>query len=273
LIVFVVGTTSTGKTTFAEALAATLGSLAGPMPASVLRDNADDKPRPDLLEALPRRLVIAEELSAAQHLHPDQIKRLTGGSPVAARGMRSNTYVSKIPAFTPWLVTNSAPTILNADVALWRRIVAVPFDQQIKPGEEEFNYRERLMREAREAILAWVVEGYLAYCEAPESIFDIPTAAKQINADLRDEMSDTDAFLAEDCVRDARARITPLHLFEAYQEWCERNNIANRDRLSGVKFGKEISGKGFAKKQAKIDGHPVWFRVGIKLKNQQETSP
>lgn len=269
LVVFVVGTTSTGKTTFAEALASTLGALAGPMPASVLRDNADDKPRPDLLEALPRRLVIAEELSAAQHLHPDQIKRLTGGSPVAARGMRSNTYVYKTPAFTPWLVTNSAPTIANADVALWRRIVVVPFDQQIKPGEEVFNYRERLMREAREAVLAWAVEGYTDYCDAPESIFDIPTGAKQVNMDLRDEMSDTDAFLAEDCVRVPNGRVSPTHLFEAYQEWCERSSIPARDRLSATKFGKEVTGKGLTKKQIRVDGQPVWFRVGIKLKNQQ----
>lgn len=266
LLIFVVGTTSTGKTTFAEALRESLGSLAGPIPASVFRDNADDKPRPDLLDALPKRLVISEELSAAQHLHTDQIKRLTGGSLISARGMRSNRYAHAQPAFTPWLVTNAVPTITGADVALYRRLIVVPFEVHMPPDKEDPNYRKRLMRDGREAILAWAVEGYDKYVRDPRSLTRIPAGALQAFADVRDDMSELDVFIAERCVRTPEARIVPKELYNEYVMWCEENNINNRDRVSGTKFGRELTAKGFYKKQAKIDGHGVWFRVGIALR-------
>jgi putative DNA primase/helicase len=268
LILFVIGKSSSGKTTFVESVQAALGSLAGPMPASVLRDNTDDKPRPDLLAAFPRRIVVAEELSAAQHLHPDQIKRLTGGGLVSARGMRSNAYMERTPAFIPWIVTNHAPTINSADVALYRRLVAVPFNQQIPRGKENITYRKRLLVEAREAVLAWLIEGYNMYAEAPASIYDIPEGALAANQSLRDEMSDVDVFLAECCVRERGARAIPSHLYDEYRVWCERNDVAQRDRISGTKFGRELSAKGFDKKQLRIDGTPTWFRVGLRLKER-----
>lgn len=270
LLIFVIGKSSTGKTTFAESLSAALGDLAGPMPASVLRDNADDKPRPDLLGALPKRIVIAEELSAAQHLHPDQIKRLTGGGVVTARAMRSNVYVSRVPAFTPWLVMNSAPTINSADVALYRRILVVPFNEQIKHGAEIIDYRERLITESREAILAWAVEGYDAYSADPEALWRVPRGALEANQQLRDEMSDVDSFLAEVCIRDSRSYVIPTHLYEEYQIWCEANSISTRDRVSGTKLGRELGAKGFDKKQVKIGGHPTWVRTGLKLRKNAD---
>lgn len=270
LILFIIGKSSSGKTTFVESVQAALGSLAGPMPASVLRDNTDDKPRPDLLAAFPRRIVVAEELSAAQHLHPDQIKRLTGGGLVSARGMRSNAYMERTPAFIPWIVTNSAPTINSADVALYRRLVAIPFNQQIPRGKENITYRKRLLTEAREAVLAWLVEGYNMYAEAPASIYDIPAGALAANQSLRDEMSDVDVFLAECCVRRSGARALPSHLYDEYRVWCERNDVAPRDRISGTKFGRELSAKGFDKKRVKVEGKPVWFRVGLRLRGKDE---
>lgn len=266
LLIFVVGTTSTGKTTFAEALRETLGGLAGPIPVSVFRDNADDKPRPDLLDALPKRLVISEELSAAQHLHTDQIKRLTGGSLISARGMRSNRYAHAQPAFTPWLVTNAVPTITGADVALYRRLIVVPFEVHMPPEKEDPTYRRRLMLEGREAILAWALEGYNAYASDPRSISRIPAGAVQAFADVRDDMSELDVFIAERCNRVPEARVIPKELYNEYVMWCEENNIGNRDRVSGTKFGRELTAKGFYKKTFKVDGRPVWFRVGITLR-------
>lgn len=265
LLVFVVGTTSTGKTTFAEALRVALGDLAGPIPTSVFRDNSDDKPRPDLLGALPKRLVISEELSGAQHLHVDQIKRLTGGSLISARGMRSNRYAHLQPAFTPWLVTNAVPTITGADVALYRRLVVVPFNVFMPPDREDPNYRKRLMREAREAILAWAVAGYDAYVRDPKSLTQIPAGAQSAWESVRNDMSEVDTFLADRCVRDPEARILPSRLYEEYEDWCASNGITGRDKLSGTKFGREINGKGFDKKNVKTDGKVVHFRVGLRL--------
>jgi P4 family phage/plasmid primase-like protien len=271
LLVVAAGPTSTGKTTFAEAFAAALGDYAGPMPASVLRDNADDKPRPDLLDALPKRVVIAEELGTAQHLHPDQIKRLTGGSTVAARGMRANTYVYRVPAFTPWLVTNSAPTVSGADQALWRRLLVVPFTVQIPLAEEKPQIRQLLTSEARAAVLRWAVDGYLAWVELVTrggTLLDMPLSVVEANMQFRSDMSDLDGFIAEACVLGAEESCAPRELYDAYQHWCERGNVSVRDQLSERRFGMEITAKGYHKKSIRTEEGPRSVRCGIALNPQ-----
>jgi P4 family phage/plasmid primase-like protien len=264
LLVALVGPTSTGKTTFAAAVQSALGPYAGPMPMSVFRDNPDDKPRPDLLDALPRRFVVAEEMSAAVHLHSDQIKRLTGGSSVVAvRGMRANTYVNRVPAMTPWLVSNSPPSVNGTDTALWRRLLAVPFETRI--AEERAAFAEQLRAEAGEAILAWAVDGYAAYVDdvrRGNKLVDIPEAALETNATFREGLSDIDVFLREMTEPGAEYTVNRTQLYEEYVAWCERNGMKP---ATSVLLGRELAGRGYGVRSARVDGVPRHVRTGLRL--------
>jgi putative DNA primase/helicase len=229
----------------------------------VFRDNPDDKPRPDLLDALPRRFVVAEELSSVIHLYADQIKRLTGGSVVAVRGMRANTYVNRVPAFTPWIVANSAPTVNGTDTALWRRLLVVPFETRIP--EERASYAEHMRGEAGEAVLAWAVEGYAAYVDSVrrgERLVDIPAAALETNVTFREGLSDVDTFLAEMTESGSEYSASRSQLYEEYAAWCERNGMKAG---SSVLFGRELAGRGYGVRSVRVDGTPRHFRVGLRL--------
>lgn len=269
LMIACIGDTSTGKSTFAEAIASALGQYAGSANMTIFRDNQDDKPRPDIMRVLPMRFVYAEEASRSWHLHPDQIKRLTGGTPITARGMRSNTYVDSIPAFTPWLVTNHVPTIEGADAALWRRIVVVPFDVQIPKTEEDARFRETLTSPAgRAAILAWLVAGYRAYLADPDALQTIPTGAMIANAKFRAEVSDLAVFLSEVCEMgmpdDREYWADPTELYHAYRAWCESNGVSAKDTMSSTAFGRQMGE--WPRVKAKVEGKGVWVRKGIRLK-------
>jgi putative DNA primase/helicase len=266
LMVVALGDSSTGKTTFAEAVSGALGAYAGSANMTIFRDNQDDKPRPDLLRVLPKRFVYAEEASRSWHLHPDQIKRLTGGAPVTARAMRANEYVDRIPSFTPWLFSNHAPTIDGGDTALWRRMLVVPFDVVIPKSEEDAGFRLRLASPVgRQAILAWLVRGYQAYLRAPDSLQEIPAGAMVANAKFRAEVSDLSMCLEDICEFGPDLFCAPDELYQAYRTWCEINNTAPRDVMSGTKFGREVNGE-YAKKMMKVDGKPVRMRVGLQIK-------
>ena len=267
ILVALVGPTSTGKTTFAATVMSALGPYAGPMPMSVFRDNPDDKPRPDLLDALPRRFVVAEELSAAVHLHSDQIKRLTGGSVVAVRGMRANTYVNRVPAFTPWLVSNSPPTVNGTDTALWRRLLVVPFETRIP--QERAGFAETMRAEAGAAVLAWAVEGYQMYVDSVrrgDSLLDIPAAALETNVLFREGLSDIDVFLAEMTESGGEYSVNKTHLYEEYAAWCDRMGLRAG---SAVLFGRELSGRGYLSKSVRIDGEPRYLRTGLRLRKER----
>lgn len=270
LMVVCIGDTSTGKTTFAEAVASCLGAYAGSANMTIFRDNQDDKPRPDLLRVLPMRFVYAEEASRSWYLHPDQIKRITGGAPMTARGMRANIYLDTVPAFTPWLVTNHAPTIEGADAALWRRLVVVPFDVQIPETEEDARFAALLgSASGRAAILAWLAEGYRGYLADPDSLQEIPLGAWAANAKFRAEVSDLAVFMHEVCEIGARDdlayRVTPDDLYQAYRTWCSNTGVQPKDVLSQTRFGREFSSP-HPKKSYKEDGKSKWYRQGIRLR-------
>lgn len=265
LMIVCMGPTSTGKTTFGEALRNALGGYASEVNLSIFRDNQDERSRPDLVAALPKRIVVAEEVSAQWHMHPDQIKRLTGGSQISARLPHKGQYLQRIPAFTPWLMTNGVPTIEGADQALYRRLVVVPWITQIPASEEDADAKAEMIRTAREAILAWAVRGYELWRGAADSLTDIPLSAFASNVEFRAELSDFDRFLNEVCDRSPDYRELPSRLYEAYVIWCEKNGVANKDRVSNTRFGRELNGKELYKKQVKVDGNPVWYRIGIRL--------
>jgi P4 family phage/plasmid primase-like protien len=263
------GPTSTGKTTFAKALAAALGDYAAPTSMTVFRDNQDERPRPDLVKVLSKRFVYAEEASASWRLHPDQIKRITGGAPISARVPYAKEYMDIVPAFTPWLLTNHAPTIEGADAALWRRVIVVPFDVQIPQNEEDDAFVKMLSSdEGRAAVLAWLVAGYQMYLDNPDVLSFIPAGAEAAGRRFRAEVSDFASAMEELCdygEPDAY-RVGPTQLYQAYIVWCDNHRIKEHDRYSLKRFGSEIKGLGYIRKQVKIDGKPTWFITGMRLK-------
>jgi P4 family phage/plasmid primase-like protien len=277
LMVACYGPTSTGKTTFAKAIQAALGEYAGSTAMTIFRDNQDERSRPDLVRVLGKRFVYAEEASASWHLHPDQIKRLTGGAPITARVPFAKEYMELVPAFTPWLLTNAAPTIEGADAALWRRFLVVPFSEQIPQSEEDAEFEERMLsEEGATAILAWLVEGYQMYLDAPDSIQQTPLGAIEATMEFRADVSDLDRCIADVCDigEPADYFVLPSQLYSAYIAWCEEHGVKERDRISLIMLGRQLEGKGYKRSSSRKvkgrEGKPVPVRSGLRLKEGWE---
>lgn len=154
------GPTTTGKSQLFTALDRLLGSYAAAIGPSVFRGNLDERPRPDLVAAMPRRVAVASEASEAWALHADQVKRLTGGEPLPYRNLFEGI-VKREPRFTPVVVCNEFPRITGADAATKKRIIAVQFDRELAPGQEDPAFKERFLADPRtyEGLLARLVAG------------------------------------------------------------------------------------------------------------------
>lgn len=262
------GKTSTGKTTFAEALRTALGGYASTFNLSLFRASQDERPRVDVLEALPRRLIMAEEVSSAWHLHADQVKRATGNGMWEARGLYGKGYISRVPAFTPWIATNNTPTIEGSDPALMRRIRNIPFTQQVSQDEEDGLYKSKLRApEVLEAILAWAVAGWELWL-ADESLTDMPDAVSAQLAEIGDTINDFQEMMADLFDRDATA-VTPADsLYDAYTTWCVSNDVEGKDRLNKNAFGRKLTQAGYARDNIRIDGEMTRVRYGVRLKGK-----
>lgn len=267
LLIFAKGPTSTGKSAFANAVTTALGSYAGPFNMSMMRDNQDEKPRADIVEALSQRVIFASETSSAWYLHADAIKRLTGGDEIKARLLHSNNYLAKIPSFTPWIMTNEVPSITAADLALDRRLVVIPFDQVVAYADEDFTMIEQLRRKGSDAVISWAVDGlrrWLRSKNRDQLGFNMPVSSVEAKFEFSSQLSPIHLFLDEMCERadasDVDYRVPVPDLYAAYEMWCAVNGI--RDAVSKIEFGKRLSGVGIGT----FIRESVRFRTGVRLK-------
>lgn len=269
-IIVCMGPTSSGKGTFMTAVLSALGTYGGTANLTIFRDNQDERPRADLADVMMKRIIFCDEASHNWKLHPDQIKRMTGAGAISARRPFARAAVTAIPAFTPWLMTNSVPSIEGADKAVRRRLVVVPFGEEISAVEEDSTFATRLA-EQREAILVWAVAGYNELMSMGMSAgLEAPMGAWAIREEFTDAMSNLDSFIAECCVTGSDYAGRPDVLADQWIDWQTRNDISGRDKLSVRQFALALNANGYVMITKKVDGKAAKVRQGIDLNSQYE---
>lgn len=269
LLFMIQGATSSGKSTVVEAVAYALGEYASTFSMSLFRSEKQAGANPQLFRVMTRRFIRVSETSSEWTLHADQIKRVTGGSDhLEARLLYSNELVSAAPAFTPWIVCNDPPVINGADLALYRRMFTVPFNETIPEDEEDVRISERLHTpEGSAAVLAWLVEGWKAW--GTEGLRDTPAAITAATMKTREELSEFDAFLRDCTSGSAESAVASKDLYTAYTSWCEDSGVKGNDVESANSFGRSLSkrGYGIVKKRLPESRSRVSLRTGMRLRS------
>lgn len=262
------GPTTSGKGTFIGALSAMLGDYAAITNLTIFRDNQDERPRADLADAILKRIVFMDEASHSWKLHPDQVKRMTGAGEISARRPFAKASVVRRPAFTPWLLTNSAPHIEGADSALKRRLIVVPFAEMLRDDEVDVELADRLtLPEVRAAVLQWALRGYdslrtMGYEEGLAT----PLDAMAVRGEFTSQMSDFDAFLAKLCDVGDEFRELPSQLASAWEQWMDTNGLQGRDRVKPQTFARTLNANGYPTKLDRdAEGKVVRYRMGLRL--------
>lgn len=269
LLVFLLGGTSTGKSTMLRAVGAALGDYAGPVSMTVFQNH---KLNPALAEAMPKRVVFASELSENDRMAVATVKRMTGDDVVTAELKGSNVQVRGIPQFIPIIATNTPPEITGADEALRRRLLVLPFDQRIEGKRDEKRAAEHLESHSKEAILAWLVEGYSKYCEVglPNNI-----EFTELTDEFATELDDVSNFVAARLIRSPGDRVNNSDMFTAYQFWCEDEGQHISSRLTHTGLSRRLKGLGFTMivgKKSADDGGRVSVRVWENVKIARKSS-
>lgn len=160
MLPMLLGPSTSGKSQLFSALKRLLRGYIAPINVSVFRGNFDDKPRPDMMSVLFRRIGYAMEASQDWELHADQAKRLTGRDTLLVRNLYAQP-VEVTPKSTLIIVSNEMPRMKNADEAFKRRMITFPFTHPLPAGKEDNRIGERFANDAAclAAILARLVEG------------------------------------------------------------------------------------------------------------------
>lgn|GEM_PF-5894121 len=256
-IFFLQGKTSTGKSTILSAISGALGSYASTFNLSLLREKQDEGPRAELVHTLQKRIIHATEGGNEWHLHADMIKRVTGGSDaISARKLYSNAMIERVPAFTPYIASNSPPTIDGADAALWRRLIVIPFDVQVGIEGGAIGPEEAVQKSGIDAFMAtdigcrmvwlsWLIEGYKHW--ANEGLENLPDPVRKRTDEFKTGVSDLHMFINECLLSGPGAQGKSVSIkaaYSVYEIWCHENRVADRYKISMHTFTRRLKANG-----------------------------
>ena len=207
-----------GKSTFVGIVQDLLGDLAITAPEGlVIRRHHE--PHPERLAVLRgKRLVVSAELEARAVLAEAVVKMLTGGDTLSARHLYGSRF-NFAPSHKVLLTTNHKPRITGTDLAIWRRVKVIPFDYVVPECDVDPDLRRRLVAEHGPAVLAWLVQGAMAWHESGLGEAKAVTAATE---DYRRSEDTFGAWLAECTIEvDRTVRTKVGALWESWRSWCE----------------------------------------------------
>jgi len=252
------GGTATGKSTFVEALKATLGEYAATADfETFLRRSQPQGPRTDLARLKGVRLVTASEVPAGRQFDESTVKQLTGGDTVTARHLYKEAF-EYVPQFTICMAANHRPGVRDDDPAIWRRLKVISFEAQIPVEERDPQVKARLRdpKVGGPAILAWAVEGALKWQQ--EGLGE-PEAVRRATQDYRSEMEIFTQFVEDCCVEDPSQWVESIDIRGFYENWCELQG--NRYPYGLKRFANALRGRGH--QPQKRGGHRGWRGIGI----------
>lgn len=194
----------------------------------------------DLAAMKGARLVISSEPSEGRRLDEGLIKKVTGEDPLHVRFLHRE-FFTYTPQFKLWLMANYRLTVRDDSHAMWRRLLQVPFSYIIPEGERIDNYAETLLKEEREGIFTWAVQGCAKWREKKLSP---PHCVMEATREYRDEQDTFKDFLENYCVIGPNESELIVKLHKAFQIWASESK---QKPLTLTAFGRELTRRRFDK--------------------------
>jgi len=232
------GSGSNGKSLLVEFMTEVLGDYKGTVPITLVTDirGKIGGTSDEVLKLKGTRLAVMQEPSKGVKLNEGVMKELTGGDPIQARGLYSESEIF-VPQFKLVVGTNNLFDIESNDDGTWRRIRKCTFESKfVDPGESYSDNTEYIFPKDKSLneklpILAPVF-AYMLVKRAFETngiVEECKTVTDESNK-YRNKEDHIAAFVAEKLVKtsDPRHVIQKSILSTAFGEWFRQEFSSNR---------------------------------------------
>jgi putative DNA primase/helicase len=216
---FFYGIGRNGKGTFVETIAGALGDYSQTAAIETFLDTKNERHPTELAWLQGARLVTATETEEGRYWAESKLKQLTGGDRIAARLMRQD-FFQYTPAFKLIVQGNHRPGLRTVDEAIKRRFNLVPFNVVIPPEERDTGLKEKLRAEWA-GILAWAVEGCLAW---QREGLNPPDAVRSATEDYFAQEDAMGRWLDDCCELRPNAWEPTSTLWDSWKRWAAKNN-------------------------------------------------
>lgn len=239
----VIGPGGNGKGVLMRTIKAVLDQYAHAIAPNVLSraySGNPNSPSPAMAPLQRARFVACTELPGGG-LDEAFVKQFAGGDQLSARPSYGD-----LVTFTPpgklWLSTNTMPETEAGDLAMWRRLVPLPFEANFRGKKADPDLEAKLEKE-HAGILTWLLRGAATY--ARDGLGECK-AVNDCRKALKASADSVQAWLKECCRVDADARVAAS---EAFASYVQHTRGAKRKPLSNKEFPSRVEKKGFAHKR------------------------
>lgn len=253
------GNGSNGKSTFLETLMGIVGRDYAQKAAhnALLQNTASATASPELVRMRGKRLILLSETAQNASLNENNVKQLTGGDTITARGLFAD-FIEFYVIGKFILATNHLPKIAGTDEAIWRRLEVIRFDGKFNYKSDP-NLKQDLQNE-REGILNWLIEGAVAFYKNGCTL-DSTKEMIQWKSEYRNGEDLLKPFLEEFLEEVEGASVAHSEIYQSYSDWASSNGI---DCDSSISFGKKMGRRGY--KSRKVGKFHTLKYMNIKLK-------
>jgi putative DNA primase/helicase len=217
-LIFFLGDGGNGKGTVIETIAHVMGDYAVVVAMTTLIQTRHQEHPTEIAKLYKARLAVASETSDGGRINAARVKLLTGGDELTGRYMCADFF-----DFSPThklVISGNRPLIIGrADRAIKRRWNTVNFPLFF---EEDTRLKEQLRQEAS-GILAWLIEGCLAW---QRNGLNPPKVVTEATEEYLAAQDDLGLFIAERCETDNPTATTlSSDLYWDWRQWCSGSGV------------------------------------------------
>lgn len=225
------GSGSNGKSILTDLMSHCLGDYKGTVPITLVTEkrNSIGGTSSEVIQLKGVRYAVMQEPSKDAVINEGIMKELTGGDPIQARALYSDSEIF-IPQFTLAVCTNALFEIKSNDDGTWRRMKLVDFLAKfVSEGEthtddtayvfpKDKGLKEKLPQWASVFISMLVKRA----CETDGEVKDCPEVVAASNR-YRQSQDCITGFIADKLVADDNSYINKKTLNDVFKEWFQMN--------------------------------------------------
>ena len=219
-----------------------------------------------VIQLLGKKLNISYDNSSKAMDNEQMFKSIVAGERISARALRENP-VQFVPTAKLFFASNKPYTYKNPDLALYRRMVFIPFEYSVTPEKQDKDLLNKLEQE-RDFVFSLAAKTLKGFVESCYDFKMSPKAKAYLESRIA-ALHSVDGFLDDRTVVDENGSVSAATLYEAYKLWCNENALDAVDKAefkeSVLGFNPNIDYKKVGPRQKR-----VWGFKGLRLKTSDE---